>query len=246
MNLLQIALHTVLLSSVVMADQPAGARSRPLPAPPPLAPHRPTVIRGDVSALAPTRLDQPDLRPHITDVWQNIQPDLDRSMLRLDDVQTYELNRLERARQAYRPEAAPRERFALFQFEQDRQELTQRVRDHDPEKRRDRTMRTREYELWLHAGLRTAIGMQADADRAALQDSRHRRDAAVATATRSRDEALHHAKDAADQSAAVQQFRTQSEAAERLYQSERSRILGVPAPESEGKSQNRTPKDQPH
>jgi hypothetical protein len=169
-------------------------------------------MSGDRNALAPplrNALNDPAPR-YRTSIWNRVERDLDRSMWRIEDTPTYELNRLELQRAADRAYSDPRLqhelRRELFEYERDRELQIDAIRDRqDRARAREDLMRRREYELWLNDGLRTAIGQQATADRMALQAARQSRDADLSRAT------------TPDQRAA----------AERTYQAERARILGV-------------------
>ena len=183
------------------------------PAPMTPAPSRPGWMSGDRNALSPPLRNalsdpQPGYRPSI---WHRVERDLDRSMWRIIDTPTYELNRLELERAANRSYADPRVQQELqrelFEYERDRQLQIEALRyRQDRARAREDLMRLREYELGLNAGLRGAIGEQATADRRALQAARERRDDDLLRAT------------SVDERAA----------AEATYQTERARILGVP------------------
>src|SRR3954466_10373626 len=86
-----------IVSTVVFAAPPPEVR--PLPETPPSA--RPSWMSGDRNALSPTLRfpieQKPEYRPSI---WQQVERDLDRSMWRIIDTPTYELNRLELERAA--------------------------------------------------------------------------------------------------------------------------------------------------
>jgi len=168
---------------------------------------------------------QPKYQPSI---WQRVERDLDRSMWRLEDTATYELNRLQLERAANRPNADPEIRRELFEYERDRQIIEDKI--HYARGRatdREELMRRREYELWLNDGLQNAIGEQATADRLALQSARQRRDDEVTAATTARDQALREAKDETARATVLRDFETRRTAIEQTYEAERARILGV-------------------
>ena len=188
-------------------------------------------MSGDRNALSPplrVPIDGPsNYRPSI---WQQVERDLDRSMWRIIETPTYELNRLELERAANRPNADPQAKRDLFEYERDRQIQRDEIRYREGRaKSREEEMRRREYQLWLNDGLRTAIGEQATQDRIALEAARQKRDAAITAATQARDQALSAARDPDARAAAQREFETQRQSIEQTYQTERARILGVEA-----------------
>lgn len=214
-----------MLSSALFADPPPDVR--PLPETPPSP--RPSWMSGDRNALSPplsSSVDQtPGYRPSI---WQRVERDLDRSMWRIIDTPTYELNRLDLERAANRPNADPEAKRDLFEYERDRQIQRDQIqyRTQVAASREDE-MQRREYQLWLNDGLRTAIGEQATLDRLALDAARQKRDAELTAATDARDQAITAARDADGRATAQSSFDAQRKSIEQTYQTERARILGV-------------------
>lgn len=202
--------------------------ARPLPETPP--PSRPSWMSGDRNALSPPlRIPLNDVQPgYRPSIWQQVERDLDRSMWRVIDAPTYELNRLELERAANRPNADPQAKRDLFEYEQDRQiQRDQTQYRQQTAASREEEMRRREYQLWLNDGLRSAIGEQATQDRLALEAARQKRDADLTAATTARDQGIAAARDDDGRSAIQRDFELRRKAIEETYQNERARILGV-------------------
>lgn len=216
----------LLVSATSFAAPPPDAQ--PLPVTPPSP--RPSWMSGDRTALAPplrsARNTPPPNDP--PSIWQRVERDLDRSIWRIEDTPTYELNRLDLERAANRPNADPQAQRGLFEYERDRQQTLDNVRyARERAQNREEQMRRREYELWLNDGLSSAIGQQATADRLALEVARQRRDAELSAATEARNQAIGGARDPETRSAVERDDQTRRAAIEQTYQSERARILGV-------------------
>jgi hypothetical protein len=211
------------------APPPEIAPVRPVTPPSP----RPSWMSGDRNALLPPLRNAWDTTPpnYRPSIWQRVERDLDRSIWRIEDTPTYELNHLELERAANRATDPLERRDAqreLYDYERDRQEVIDNVRNaRDHAKAREEMMRRREYELWLNDGLRSAIGEQATADRLALQAARQRRDADLSAATDARNQAMNGARDAGSRSAIDRDYESRRTTIEQTYQSERARILGV-------------------
>lgn len=213
------------VASALSATPPPEVQPKPL-AP---APSRPSWMSSDRNALSPPLRFPFD--PPATDrpsIWQRVERDLDRSLWRVEDTPTYELNRLELERAANRPGADPQAKRDLFEYERDRQIQRDEIRYRQGRaKSREEQMRRREYELWLNDGLRSAIGQQATQDRLALESARQKRDTALSSANTSRDEAIEKAADPDARSKIQREFQSKRDAIEKAYQAERARILGV-------------------
>ncbi|MBC8106610.1 MAG: hypothetical protein H7Z14_08480 [Anaerolineae bacterium] len=214
-----------IFSTTLLAAPPPEVR--PLSEPPPSP--RPSWMSGDRNALSPplrSSLDQaPSYRPSI---WQRVERDLDRSMWRVIDTPTYELNRLELERAANRPNADPQAKRDLFEYERDRQIQRDQIQYRQQVAgSREEEMRRRAYQLWLNDGLRGAIGEQATQDRLTLETARQKRDADLTAATSARDQSITSARDADARAVIQRDFESRRQTIEQTYQNERARILGV-------------------
>ena len=220
------ALITLIGFTSTAAPPPEIAPPRPVT--PPSA--RPSWMSGDRSALAPPLRNALDTTPptYQPSIWQRVERDLDRSMWRIIDTPTYELNRLELEREADRPNADPEAKRDLFEYERDRQIQRDQIQYRQQvAASREEEMQRREYQLWLNDGLRTAIGEQATHDRLALDAARQKRDAELTAATVARDQTIASARNADERAAAQSSFAAQQKSIEQTYQAERARILGV-------------------
>jgi hypothetical protein len=222
------------LTTVALADPPPPIR--PLPAPPPQQSNGPSVLSPNVSVIRGSedfRLDRPPT------VWQQIQPDLDRSTGYIIPGPLFQLDQLDLLKDPRFDLNEARRTYELYNTERERQlridqrQLDQRrAAQRSEAQQREAAMKLKEYELYLKAGPFDAAGAQAEADRNALQAAKDARDEQLKQAMKDRDESL--AKLAPNDPARQQvqnQFESRRQQLEQAYQKERSRILGFDNPQ---------------
>ena len=159
-------------------------------------------------------------------VWQSIQDPLDRSLGRIEGQSSYELGRIEQARQDRAYDQFRRREFDRFQEDRERGlrlEDRARLARRDDERARRRELDRREYLLYINAGS-SPLAEQVERDRLALQAARTQRDQALYEAAVQLDAALKpQGADRATLQARHEQARREIR---QQYETERARILG--------------------
>jgi hypothetical protein len=159
-------------------------------------------------------------------VWRSIQDPLDRSMGRIEDQPSYELGRIEQARQDRAYDQFRRREFDRFQEDRER-ELRLEDRDRraqpDDERTRRRELDRREYLLYINAGY-GPLAEQVERDRMALQAARTQRDQGLYEADVRLTEGLK--QPGADRAALQRQYDQSRREVRERYEAERVRILG--------------------
>jgi hypothetical protein len=160
-------------------------------------------------------------------VWQGIQDSFDRSTGRIEDQSSYELSRIDRARQDRAYGEFRQREFDRFQEDRERElrlDERQRRARLDDERARRRELDRREYLLYINAGYGGALADQVERDRVALQAARTRRDQALYEASVQLDAALK--QQGADRAAVQRQYEQTRQQIRERYGGERARILG--------------------
>ena len=165
--------------------------------------------------------------PPRNNVWQGIQGALDRSTGYIEGQSSYELSRIERARQDRAYDQFRRREFDRFQEDRERElrlEDGSRRAQRDDERARRRELDRREYLLYLNAGFGGALADQVERDRVALQEARGRRDQALYEGSVQLETALR--QQGADRAALQRQYEQTRQQIRQTYEAERARILG--------------------
>ena len=202
----------VLAGAVAYAKPPPPTNS-----PPPVAPRPPAWSQGG-SAI--------DRLPREPNVWERIQDPLDRSMGRIVDEQTYQLDRLARERDEQLGHVRPQTEFERLHEERERWlRIDQRKQDLQKmtDRQRQAELDRREYNLFINSGL-SPVGSQAFADQQALGRAKNERDQALIAAETARAEALRSRP--ADREKIEAEYQRRMAEIRGNYQKERERILG--------------------
>src|SRR5262249_1026333 len=124
--------------------------------------------------------------------YRALENEVDRGTGRIVDEQTYLLDHAQLVKRAddrvvYQSEPDPWLRIDA------KQPAEQREAKRPEAQQREAEMRLKEYELYINAGLMSAVGDQAEHDRIALQEAKARRDQALKTAAGGNDAAARKA-----------------------------------------------------
>ncbi len=159
-------------------------------------------------------------------VWRDIQDPLDRSLGRIEDQPSYEVSRIEQARQDRAYDQSERREFDRFHQDRERElrleERARRTQEGD-ERARRRELDRREYLLYINAGY-SPLAEQVERDRVALQAARTQRDRALYEASVQLDAALKGP--GADRAAIQKEYDQARRQIRERYDAERERILG--------------------
>lgn len=162
--------------------------------------------------------------PRQPGAWERIQAPLDRSMGRITDETTYEVERLNRLRDERFGRIEAQSDFERLQDEiQRRRDLDERYRRAQKQRSREELLDLREYELFLYSGM-WPVASQAAADEQALREAKARRDQQLFDADVRRYQAVQ--QNPRERAAINEQYRVNAGKVREEYRLERERILG--------------------
>jgi hypothetical protein len=163
-------------------------------------------------------------------VWDQIQDPLDRSTGRIVDEPSYQLDRLQRERDADRGLIPPQREADRLREELERrmrieQQQQDRQREFANERQRQAELDRREYDLFINAGI-SPLSLQVMADQQALRDAQAERNQRLLQAQETRTQALNQRP--ADRAQIEAEYQQQVEQIRADYQHRRETILGFP------------------